>query len=76
MATEIIEWHNAETTKPDTDITVMCWGREGFFCGYWDDDLNEWIACESGGSVLGVTHWSEPAGPNAELTGVAKRSPS
>lgn len=60
---EAIEWHCAETGKPDSDMTVLCWGSEGFFCGYWDDSLPGWIGCESGGSVLGVTHWATPEGP-------------
>ena len=60
---ETIEWHDANTDKPDSDMTVLCWGSEGFFCGYWDDSLPGWIGCESGGSVLGVTHWANPEGP-------------
>jgi hypothetical protein len=39
---------------------VLCWGSEGFFCGYWDDAMKSWIGCESGGSVSDVTHWSVP----------------
>lgn len=62
MITEQITWHPAEN-KPDSDLTVLCWGREGFFCGYWDDGIGCWIGCESGGTVLGVTHWAEPSGP-------------
>lgn len=48
---------------PDADITVLCWhaGDEEFWTGYWDGA--GWIGCESGGSVLGVTHWAEPKGP-------------
>ena len=64
MTTEHITWRNA-SDLPDSDLTVLCWGAEGFFCGYWDDGLQQWIACESGGSVLGVTHWCEPEGPGA-----------
>lgn len=62
--TEILEWHNAEIEKPDADMTVLCWDSEGYFCGYWDDSVPGWIACESGGAVAGVTHWSSPEGPN------------
>jgi hypothetical protein len=61
---EQIEWH-PESRKPDSDITVLCWGSEGFFTGYWDDSVPGWIACESGGTVLGVTHWAQPEGPVA-----------
>lgn len=64
MTNELLEWHDAGLIKPDADITVLCWGSEGFFSGWWDDEIGSWIGCESGGSVLGVTHWSEPAGPN------------
>ena len=64
MSIELLEWIDAETTKPDADITVLCWSEEeGFFCGYWDDSIPGWIDCESGGSVHGVTHWSQPEGP-------------
>lgn len=62
-ANEVLEWHDAATDKPDSDTTVLCWGSEGFFCGYWDDSIPGWIGCESGGSVIGVTHWSNPEGP-------------
>lgn len=62
-AREVIAWHDAATSKPDSDMTVLCWGDEGFFCGYWDDSIPGWIGCESGGSVIGVTHWSNPNGP-------------
>lgn len=62
-ASEVLEWHDAATDKPDSDTTVLCWGSEGFFCGYWDDSIPGWIGCESGGSVIGVTHWSNPEGP-------------
>jgi hypothetical protein len=55
----VIEWHE-EADKPDSDLTVLCWGSEGFFCGYWDDAMKSWIGCESGGSVSDVTHWSVP----------------
>jgi hypothetical protein len=63
---ELLTWRRADTDKPDSDITVMCWdGETPFFCGYWDDATKGWIGCESGGSVLGVTHWAEPTGPAA-----------
>jgi hypothetical protein len=60
---ELLDWHSADD-KPDSDITVLCWdGETPFFCGYWDDEMKSWIGCESGGSVLGVTHWAQPEGP-------------
>ena len=63
MQTETITWHDA-AARPDSDLTVMCWGSDGFFSGYWDDAIGCWIGCESGGTVLGVTHWANPEGPN------------
>lgn len=63
--TEHLTWHDATTSRPDADTTVLCWstGDQEFFCGYFDDSLPGWIGCESGGSVLCVTHWAEPQGP-------------
>lgn len=58
-----IHWIDAKVKKPDSDTTVLCWHGDSYFCGYWDDSIKGWIACESGGSVLGVTHWSDPDGP-------------
>lgn len=62
---ELLQWIDASKRLPDSDITVLCWSTEDgeFFCGYWDADSESWIACESGGSVLCVTHWAEPRGP-------------
>ena len=62
MTTETITWHDATTTKPDSDMTVLCWNDGGYFCGYWDDGRAEWIDCVSG-AVAVVTHWAEPEGP-------------
>lgn len=64
---ERLLWRDAVTHKPDSDMTVMCWGSEGYFCGYWDAAMGCWIGCESDGSVLGVTHWSDPGGPDVAL---------
>lgn len=61
---ETLAWHDAKV-KPDGDRTVLCWGKEGFFCGWWDADICCWMGMESGGTVLGVTHWACPAGPKA-----------
>jgi len=60
-STEQLQWHPA-SSKPDSDMTVLCWGDEGYFCGYWDDADSCWIACESGGVATDVTHWSNPQG--------------
>lgn len=60
---EMLDWHDASVRKPDADLTVLCWhaGDAEFWTGYWDGA--GWIGCESGGSVLGVTHWAAPRGP-------------
>ncbi len=31
---EQLEWIGVGTL-PDTDTTVICWGPDGFFCGWW-----------------------------------------
>lgn len=60
---EALEWHDASLRKPDAELTVLCWHAddEEFWTGYWDGA--GWIGCESGGSVLGITHWALPRGP-------------
>lgn len=63
MAIELLTWH-AAATKPAAGITVLCWGTDGFFTGWWDAEIESWIGCESGGSVLGVSHWADPDGPD------------
>lgn len=60
---ETTTWHVAATDKPDSDITVLCFDGENFFCGYWADDSGWWIDCSSGGRVDACTHWAEPHGP-------------
>jgi hypothetical protein len=59
---ELVEW-NPEAEKPDSDITVLCWADEGFFCGWWDDGAGCWFDCSSGAEAAGVTHWANPEGP-------------
>lgn len=62
--TEQLQWHDAGQRLPDSDITVVCWGPDGFFTGWWADDCKQWIDCASGGVVeVTVTHWAEPKGP-------------
>jgi hypothetical protein len=60
---EWLPWHDANVKLPDTDLTVLCWGPDGYFTGWWDDDERCWHDCATGGQVEGVTHWSEPLGP-------------
>lgn len=61
---EQLEWIGVGTL-PDTDTTVICWGPDGFFCGWWSSLESCWCDCESGGIAEGVTHWAEPKGPQA-----------
>lgn len=65
MTTEMLIWHSADT-KPDCDITMLCWdGETPYFCGWWDDVIDSWIDAASGSTVFGVTHWASPEGPQA-----------
>lgn len=60
---ELLDWYDAAKIKPDAELTVLCWhAKDGeFWTGYWDGE--QWIGCESGGTVLGVTYWAVPNGP-------------
>jgi hypothetical protein len=63
-AAELLTWHPADATKPDSDITVLCWdGETPFFTGYWDSYTEQWIDCPTSAEVFDVTHWAEPNGP-------------
>lgn len=64
---ERLLWRDAETHKPDSEMTVLCWGAQGYFCGFWDDALGLWIGGQSDGTGPVVTHWSDPGGPDAAL---------
>jgi hypothetical protein len=58
------------TTKPDADLTVLCWRTEdGFsewFAGWWDA-AGSWFDCATGGRVEGVSHWADVDSPIAAL---------
>lgn len=56
---ETLTWTPA-STKPDADITVLCWDGEEWFSGWWDD---AWFDAASGGTVEHVTHWAHVEGP-------------
>ena len=62
--TETLIWTPA-STKPDSDITVLCIGPGDWFSGWWDDEAGAWFDCASGGIVDGVTHWAHVRGPHA-----------
>ena len=62
--TETIEWIDASVERPSSvDENVLCWGKEGAFMGWYDGPRFGWCGCESGDSVLGVTHWARVKGP-------------
>jgi hypothetical protein len=66
MSTVSITWRDANSDKPDSDITVLCWdGETPFFTGYWDSATEQWIDCATGAAVFYPTHWAEPEGPAA-----------
>lgn len=58
---EMLDWHDAQLTKPDADLTVVCLDAENVWCGWWDGE--HWNGCESGGTVAAPTHWADPRGP-------------
>jgi hypothetical protein len=65
--TENLRWHDAQTSKPDADLTVMVWavdegGSQDWYAAWWSGEA--WHACAHGAEVAEtVTHWAEPAGP-------------
>jgi hypothetical protein len=53
-------------TKPDADITVLCWFEsKEWYSGWWDDAAGCWFDAASGAVVEGVTHWAHVQGPQA-----------
>ena len=62
---ELLQWRNAATDLPDTDLTVaLVTAEDGFIRGYWDDGLKHWIHCASGGEVENtVGAWADIQGP-------------
>jgi hypothetical protein len=57
-------------TKPDADITVLCWRDDAevceWFAGWWDDEAGCWFDAASGGTANGVTHWADVSGPRPD----------
>lgn len=62
--TEALNWTPA-SSKPDDQMTVLCWSDGGYFCGWWDSAEGVWRDCESGGIARDMTHWCEPQGPQS-----------
>jgi hypothetical protein len=61
--TETLTWIPV-ATKPDADITVLCWFEsKEWYSGWWDDAAGCWFDAASGAVVEGVTHWAHVQGP-------------
>ena len=65
-------WNDANAIKPDADLTVACWGPDGFFSGFWGNRSPRfatpaWIDGATGKRAEGVTHWADVTGPD-EIT--------
>lgn len=67
---ELLQWNDAATSNPDTDLTVAVWSTEhGLLTAWWDDAQGVWMDCATGGTIVDVTHWADPKGPR-EVTAV------
>jgi hypothetical protein len=64
-AFEVLAWHRCDKSKPDSDISVLCWSREdGCFNAWWSDEAGAWVDCSSGGvCAVQPQWWSNPEGP-------------
>lgn len=60
---ETLAWHDATRLMPDGSAPVLAWNADGFTLAWWEDETREWIECDSGLDLDGVTHWAEPKGP-------------
>lgn len=64
---ELLEWLDAQASKPDADILHLLWiedetGHCDWDAGWWNGE--EWLLAESGGSVAGkVLFYASPEGP-------------
>lgn len=65
---ELLEWLDAEASKPDADIVHLLWiedpvGHRDWAAGWWAGE--EWLLSESGGRVAGkVLFYASPEGPD------------
>lgn len=68
-AMETLIWIGPETCKPDADTTVLLWivyedSDADWAAGWWDGEV--WRDASTGGPCSGeITHYAEPAGPDA-----------
>ena len=61
--TETLTW-SPVATKPDSETTVLCCrDTDEWFSGWYDDEVDCWFDCATGGVVEGVTHWAHVEGP-------------
>ena len=77
IALELLQWHNATSSKPDVDTPVLLWfeaegidgALPGWEAGWWDGEA--WRLAESGGLAGDpVTRWAQPAGPAKKPAGL------
>ena len=57
---ETITWISTEEQKPDSDITVLCWADDEYFCGWWDSE--KWHDTNAMNPIK-VEYWAIPNGP-------------
>jgi hypothetical protein len=59
-----ITWIPVTDRLPGTDGIVLVWfDADVWDAAWWSADVSQWIACESGGRLEGVTHWADVEGP-------------
>lgn len=60
---EQLRWHDlAHYSTPCSDRSVLCWAEGAWQPGWFEPEAG-WLDCVTGDRLQGVTHWSEPNGP-------------
>ena len=65
-------WQPIETADKKADVLLLYLDGSGVLPGYWDDERNCWLACETSGLYGGMwhatpTHWMPlPAPPGGD----------
>ena len=63
---EVLTWHRAHVSLPDSDTTVLCRVADGeCLQGWYDSEWQQWMDAATGGPLERVCWWSEPQGPDA-----------
>lgn len=63
---EVLTWHSAVSSLPDSDTTVLCSLHSGeCYQGWYDSEYQAWMDSATGGPLEGVRWWCEPQGPEA-----------